>query len=219
MSGYLASLSALETIYLACAIFGGGFFLVRTVLMLSGMGDTDSDIDHPDIDHVDIDHADADHADADHDSRIEDIDHGDHWDHADGGLKLLTLQGITAFVMMFGLTGYSFSRNSLLGSFMTIVVAVLIGLFGMWLIAKGFALMRSMQCSGNLQIYDAIGQEGSVYLTIPAEGVGKIQIVISGRLMVKDAVSLDKKVLKTGERVCVSEISSGGMLVVRGLES
>jgi hypothetical protein len=202
MSGYLAGLSVLEKIYLACAVFGGGFFLLRTILMLSGVGDTDSEVDTADLDHGE-----------DH---IEDIDHGDHA-HGDAGLKLLTIQGLTAFIMMFGLTGFSLSRGSLFGSAVTIAVGVVVGVFAMWLVAKGFSLMRSLQSSGTMRIYDAMGEEGTVYLTIPAEGVGKIQITISGRLMVMDAVSLDKKELKTGERVCVSEITSGGMLAVRGL--
>ena len=89
--------------------------------------------------------------------------------------------------------------------------------FAVWLIAKGFALMRSFQSIGTMRIYDAMGEEGTVYLTIPADGIGKIQVTISGRLMVMDAVSQDKVELKTGERVCVSEITSGGMLAVRGL--
>jgi len=192
----------LEKIYLACAVFGGGFFILRTILMLTGVGDTDSDTDAAHFDHGE-----------DH---IEDIDPGDHT-HGDAGLKLLTIQGLTAFIMMFGLTGFSLSRGSLFGSALTIAFGFVIGFFAMWLVAKGFALMRSMQSSGTMRIYDALGEEGTVYLTIPAEGIGKIQITISGRLMVMDAVSLEKKVLKTGERVSVSEITSGGMLAVRGL--
>jgi hypothetical protein len=218
MSNYLAGLSVLEKIYLACAVFGGGFFIVRTILMLTGLGDTDSDIDTADVGHIDIDHGDLDHDDLDHDeSHLEDIDQGDHTHTETGGLRLLTIQGLTAFVMMFGLTGYALSRSSLLGSIMTIIVGGLVGFFAMWLIAKGFALMRSLQSSGTMQIYDAMGEEGTVYLTIPPEGVGKIQITISGRLMVMDAVSQDKVVLKTGERVRVSEITSGGMIAVRGI--
>ena len=100
---------------------------------------------------------------------------------------------------------------------MTAVVGILVGLFAMWLIARGFALMRSLQSTGTMRISDAMGEEGTVYLTIPAEGIGKIQITISGRLMVMDAVSQDKVELKTGARVCVSEMTSGGMLAVRGL--
>ena len=119
--------------------------------------------------------------------------------------------------MMFGLTGFAVSRSSLLGSLFTVAIGILVGVFAMWLVAKGFALMRSLQSSGTMQLYDAIGEEGTVYLTIPADGVGKIQVTISGRLMVVDAISQDKVDLKTGERVRVSEISSGGMLSVRGI--
>lgn len=217
MSSYLAGLSMLEKIYLACAVFGGGFFVLRTILMLTGIGDTDSDVDTDaaDFDHGDLDH--GDHVDdTHHGDRVDDIDHGDHG-HADSGLKLLTVQGLTAFMMMFGLTGFAISRGSVLGSIFTVAIGILVGLFAMWLVAKGFALMRSLQSSGNIQIYDAIGEEGSVYLTIPAEGIGKIRITISERLKVVDAVSQDKVELKTGTRVRVTEISSGGMLSVRGI--
>ena len=170
------------------------------------LGDTDTDMD------VDTDAADFDH-DPDH---MEDLDHGDHADH-DAGLKLLTLQGLTAFIMMFGATSFAFSRGSLLNDIMIFIIGAAVGLFAMWLVAKGFALMRSLQSSGTMRISDAIGEEGTVYLTIPADGIGKIQVVISGRLMVMDAVSHDKVELKTGERVCVSEITSGGMMAVRSL--
>lgn len=201
MMEYLASLNFLEKIYLMCAILGGAFFVLRTILMLSGIGDADSDTD----------------TDFDHDtSHVEDIDQGDHGDH-DAGLRLLTLQGLTAFIMMFGATGFAFSRGSFLSNIMTFIVGAAVGLFAMWLVAKGFALMRSMQSTGTMRISDAIGEEGTVYLTIPAEGIGKIQVVVSGRLTVMDAVSQDKVQLKTGARVCVSEITSGGMLSVRGL--
>lgn len=204
MTDYMAGLNFLEKIYLMCAVFGGGLFVLRTILMLAGIGDTDSDMD-------------TDSGDFDHDtSHVEDIDHGDHGDH-DAGLKLLTIQGLTSFVMMFGLTGFAFSRSSMLGSIMTIIIGALVGLFAMWLVAKGFALMRNLQSVGNMRISDAIGEEGTVYLTIPAEGIGKIQITISGRLMVMDAVSQNKVEIKTGKRVCVSEITSGGMLAVRDL--
>lgn len=204
MMDYLAGLNFLEKIYLMCAILGGAFFVLRTVLMLAGMGDHSSDTDGGggDFDH-DFDHGDS-------------GDHVDHVDH-DAGLRLLTLQGLTAFIMMFGATGFAFSRGSFLNNVMTFIIGAAVGLFAMWLVAKGFALMRSLQCTGTMRISDAIGEEASVYLTIPADGIGKIQVVISGRLMVVDAVSQDKVQLKTGARVCVSEVTSGGMLSVRGI--
>jgi membrane protein implicated in regulation of membrane protease activity len=211
MSSYMAGLSLLEKVYLACAVFGGGLFVLRTILMLTGIGDTDADTDAGDIDAGDIDHGDMDQGD-----QFDDIDHGDHG-HGDSGLKLLTVQGLTAFIMMFGLTGYAISRGSVIGSIFTVAIGILVGFFAMWLVAKGFALMKSFQSSGNIQIYDAIGEEGTVYLTIPAEGIGKIRVTISGRLKVVDAVSQDKVELKTGTGVRVTEISTGGMLSVRGI--
>lgn len=226
MNSFMAGLSVLEKIYLACGVFGGGVFILRTILMLSGIGDTDSDADaggfdhgdvgHGDFDHGDADHGDADHGDSDETDRFDDLDHGDHG-HGDSGLKLLTVQGLTAFIMMFGLTGFAVSRSSLLGSIFTVAIGIVVGLFAMWLVAKGFALMKSLQSSGNIQIYDAIGEEGTVYLTIPAEGIGKVRITISGRLKVVDAISQDKVELKTGKSVRVSEISTGGLLSVRGI--
>ena len=203
MGDYLASLSGLEKIFLACAVFGGGLFVLRTILMLAGFGDSDSDTDAGDV--------------HDLDDHLDDLDHATH-SGADAGLRILTIQGLTSFAMMFGLTGFAISRSSLLGSVLAIAIGILVGVFAMWLIAKGFALMRSLQSSGTRQIYEAMGQEGTVYLTIPAEGIGKVQVTISGRLTVADAVSLDNVTLKTGQRVCISEVDSAGMLAVRRIE-
>ncbi len=57
-------------------------------------------------------------------------------------------------------------------------------------------------------------QEGSVYLTIPAEGTGKIQITVRGSLGIYNAVSERKEEIKTGSRVLVDRVVSGNVLVV-----
>jgi hypothetical protein len=201
MENYLAGLSGLEKIYLICAVFGGGLFLLRTILMLFGVAHADTDMDAGHFDHGD--------------GHFDDFDSGSH--DVDAGLKLLTVQGLTAFIMMFGLTGFSISRSSAFGAILTIIMGLVVGFLGMLLVAKGFSMMRALQSSGNISIYDAIGEEGTVYLTIPAEGIGKIQIVVSGRLKVMDAVSHDRVAIKTGERISVAEITSGGLLSVRAV--
>jgi len=210
MGAYLAGLSGLEKVFLSCAVFGGGIFIMRMILMLFGadQGDADMDVD------VDMD------VDADTDMDVDDgatgaddsgFDEGD----VDASLKLLTVQGLTAFIMMFGLTGFSVSRSSAVGSVVTVGVGCGVGVFAMWLVAKGFAVMKSLQSSGTMNLYDTMGEEGTVYLTIPSEGIGKVRIIVSGRLKVRDAVSQDKVEIKTGERVSVSEITNQRMLVVR----
>jgi len=208
MAAYLASLTGMEKVYFVCALFGGGLFILRMILMLIGADSSDADTDM-DFDAHDADF-DADHGDMD-DIHVD----GGHDIHADAGLRLLTFQGLTAFVMMFGLTGYSVSRSSGLGSMLTVAAGCLAGLLGIWLIAKGFAVMKTLQSSGTMNISSAIGGEGSVYLTIPADGTGKVQVIVSGRLHVMDAVSAEKKELKTGDRVSVTDVSNERMLVVK----
>jgi len=214
MAEYFASLTGMEKIYLGCAVFGGGMFVIRMVLMLLGAGDTDMDTDAGAD--VDLDaHADT-HFDIDHGGDYA----GDHVaEHVgiDEGLRLLSVQGITAFVMMFGLTGYAVSRSTALGSLFTLAVGGGVGLVGMWIVAKGFSVMNRLQSSGNINIYDAMGEEGTVYLRIPAEGTGKVTVTVSGRLMVMDAVSHDRVDLQTGDRVSVAEVINGRLMSVRKL--
>jgi len=211
MAEYLASLTGMEKVYFVCALFGGGLFILRTILMLCGADSSDADTDM-DFDAHDADF-DADHGDM-HDIHA-DGDHSGHDVQADAGLRLLTFQGLTAFVMMFGLTGYSVSRSSGLGSVLTVAAGCFAGLLGMWLIAKGFAVMNTLQSSGTMNISSSIGGQGSVYLTIPPDGTGKVQVVISGRLHVMDAISAEKEELETGDRVLVTAVSNERTLVVK----
>jgi len=196
MEAYFAGLTGLEKVFLGCAVFGGGLFILRMVLMLVGADSSDADMD---VD-MDVDAGDA--------------TDGDHAD-IDAGLRLLTFQGMTAFVMMFGLTGYTVSRNSGTGTTFTVALGCLAGFAGMWLMAKGFAFMNSLQSSGNMNVKDAVGQEGTVYLTIPAEGTGRVQLPVSGRLKVMSATSHDKVEIKTGTRVSVVAVVNERVLGVR----
>ena len=61
----------------------------------------------------------------------------------------------------------------------------------------------------------AIHEQGTVYMMIPPEGVGKVQLPVQGRLQTLDAVSADHDELITGTRVQVVEIVSGNTLKVR----
>jgi len=202
MEAYFAGLTGLEKVFMGCAVFGGGLFILRMVLMLVGADSSDADMD-VDMD-IDMD-ADVDASDS---ADFDDVE-------IDAGLRLLTFQGMTAFVMMFGLTGYAVSRNSGTGTAFTVALGCLAGFAGMWLMAKGFALMNSLQSSGNMNVKDAVGQEGTVYLTIPAEGPGRVQLPVSGRLKVMSATSHDKVEIKTGTRVSVVAVVNERVLGVR----
>ena len=200
MQQFLDSLTAMEWIFFISAVAGGSLFLVRMLLMfVAGVGH-DMGLHVDPGDGVDV-HVDGDAS----------------VDHADAGMKLLTFQGFMAFFMMFGLMGLWGMRGGMIGATLSLITAVATGVGSAWLIALLTRFMMRMQSSGTLDIYNALGQEGSVYLTIPAEGEGKVQVTVQDRLMVMDAASGDKEELKTGERIRVIGISGTSILVVEKL--
>ena len=190
-----------ENFYLGCGLFGAAIFILRMILMLAG-----ADADHGDFGHIPDDIPDDVHGDFQGD-----VSDGD----LDPGLRLLTIQGVVAFVMMFGLTGYSMSHGVKAGPVPTLLVSIAIGGATMWLLARTFKLMSSLQSSGTVTLDAATGEHGTVYLTVPAAGVGKVQVKVGSHLRVVDAVSEKKEELKTGERVVVASALDGRTLVVK----
>ncbi|MCP4157645.1 MAG: hypothetical protein GY757_58590 [bacterium] len=233
MTLYFESLSAIEKLYFICATVGGVFFVVRIILMLLGtihIGDADGvhvdgdadgfDMDggHGDIDGMDVDggHGDIDVVDVDSGHGDIDIvsDANDVHD-SDSSFRLLSLQGLTTFFMMFGLVGLALSKQSKVVVLWSMIGAFAGGLLSLWIIAKIFKSMTRLQSDGTMDIRAAIGKQGTVYLTIPAENKGKVQITIQGTLREMPAVSLYKKEIKTGETIEVDSVAGLNTLVVR----
>jgi membrane protein implicated in regulation of membrane protease activity len=207
MTEFFESLKPIEKVFLISAILGGAIFLVRLVLFFIGMGhhgmDTDSGFGS------DVGH------DVGHDV---DAPHGDLQGHADdteSSFKFISLQSITAFFMMFGLIGLALSRQSKWPTTLSVFGAVAAGFFSVWVMGKLLSSMARLQSEGTLDIRNAIGQEGTVYLRIPATGKGIVQITVQDTLRELTAVSQDKTEIQTGERVVVEDVTGGNILVVR----
>ena len=69
-----------------------------------------------------------------------------------------------------------------------------------------------------VKMVNAIGQVGKVYLTIPADGQGKIEVVIQKRLKVVEAMTKGDVNIPTGTQVKVLAVSGPGTLVVEPLD-
>jgi membrane protein implicated in regulation of membrane protease activity len=226
MEALFGELSGLEKVFLTCAILSGILFAIRMVMFfLGGFADADADAD-VDVD-VDVDmdmdmdmdmdvDMDVD-ADIDVDADV-DADAGElsaEPGTSDISFRLITFQGITGFFVMFGLVGFALLRQSKVGEETAIAGAILAGFVTLLAIGKLFSLMKSMQSSGTINVRNAIGQEGTVYLTIPAEGTGKVQVRVQDRLREFEAVSENKQEIKTGEQIKVLRVVSGNTLIVR----
>lgn len=179
----------LDTLFLICAIVGGVAFALRTLLMLLGIGDGfggDADL-----------HADAAGA------------HGDH----DAGTQLLSIQGLAAFLMMFGLVGLALRRESDFAGPIAVAGALVAGLASMWVVAWVFRLMSRLQSSGNIDLTSAVGRQGVVYLTIRPGSSGQVQVAVQGRLGVFDAESAGGVEIATGRAVRVVAVRAGALIV------
>ena len=193
MEAFYSSLSPVQKLFLFCALLGGIIFILRMILMLFGLGD--HDIHDGDFDHGGFDHADG---------------HGD----SDASFKLFSIQGLTGFFMMFGVVGLGLSRQAWVPDIIAAAGGTLAGLATVWILGKIMVSMNQLQSDGTVKLSSAIGGQGKVYLTVPAEGSGQVQLPIQGRLMIYDAVSANQEEIKTGDQVIVIDITGGNILVV-----
>lgn len=184
----MAGLTFIEIIYWASTIIGGTLFLLRLIMLFVG-GDTGEDV-----------------ADSAFDAAGE---HGD----ADISFKLLSVQGLTSFFMMFGLVGLALLRAGV-PVLVTVVGGMIAGLVTVAISGLIFTQMKRLQTEGTIHIQNTIGTEGSVYLTIPKNGTGQVQIIAQGSLKIFDAVSNNKNTIATGEKVHVVGVAGGNTLIV-----
>jgi len=200
MNEWVQALTGMEWVFFVSALVGGLFLMIWIVLQFVGGGD-DLDFD-TDVD-VDVD------VDASPDVSGE----------ADVSFKLLSFQGISAFFTMFGLVGLAIIQEGGGSSLAATAGGVATGGLAMFVIAKLFAFFRGLQSSGTVNMNDAVGQEGSVYLGIPAGGEGKVQITVNNHLKVLDATTDAAEKIETGQRIRVTRVVDGQTLVVEPLPS
>ncbi len=187
---------SMHTVYVAAALAGSVMMVIQVVLALIG-GDSQSDITPESHDfHVDS-------TDAAHDGA-----------HGAGGLSFRT---VVAFISFFGVGGWAADDAGLPG-WATILCGVASGSVAFWVVGLVLTQMYRLKSEGNLQIRNALGVEGRVYLAVPAErsGAGQVTVPIQGRSMQYKAVTRGKE-LKTGSLCKVVAVVSNDTLEVEGL--
>lgn len=188
MKDFFTQLSTLEQTYWIIALVGSAVFIV--IFFLTFIGGADSDMD-----------TNASEFQAD-----------------DGGVgfQFFTFKGIVAFFTIFGWTGITCLNNGF-SSTATIIIATIAGLIMMVVTSSLFYWMHKLAESGTLNINNAVGVIGEVYLPIGAERskMGKVQIKVQGSLRELEAITDELEDLKTGAMVKVSKIVSAEMLLVK----
>lgn len=131
------------------------------------------------------------------------------------GFQFFTFKNLVAFFTIFGWSGISFLEAGM-SKGIVILLATICGLAMMFVMAFLFYQMRKMTSSGTLKMENAIGQIGSVYLTIGANRsrIGKVQITVQGALRELEALTDENADLPTNAVVKVNEVTANGILIV-----
>jgi membrane protein implicated in regulation of membrane protease activity len=130
------------------------------------------------------------------------------------------VRSVTAFFVGFGWGGVVSLRSGI-SLPLTIVLAFLMGAVFLFVV---FYIMKSifkLSDSGNIEYRNAVGQSGTVYIAIPAEGKGRgqIQVKVQGRLREVDAITDGKEELPTGTAVSVVKVIGDSTMVVKKMEA
>ena len=203
------SLDLAAQIFYCIAIPASVILLIQTVLTFIGIGDgaeadADADVDIPD---------DADTPDG--------VFGGDTVTETHDfvgleGLRVLTLRGIIAFFVVFGWVGVVMDSFDI-KLYITIPVAFVCGVAIMFVLALIFRSLMKLRNNGNIDNKNAIGVSGKVYLTVPPsrQGQGKVQIIVQGAFVEREAVTDDPSPILTGSEIVVVGVSGQTDLIVK----
>ena len=188
-----ASLSLIMKILWGVTLAASLIFIIQSIMTFVG-ADVDADFD-TDVD-LSMDGADL--------------------SNIDGGSNLYTFRNFVNLVLGFGWSAILL-KDRIQSTPVLILVSILIGLALVVAVMYLFKWLNSMQQSGNIDIQkSAVGCEGKVYLTIPAErkGAGKVQISINGAVREYDALTESAEDLKTGTSIRVVDVVDSNTVIV-----
>lgn len=132
---------------------------------------------------------------------------------------LFTFRGFVSFFAISGWTGLLFMKL-LLHPIISIILAFICGLVSMVLLALLVKMLMRLQSDGTINLKNAIGIQGEVYLRIPAnnQGKGKVSFLIQERFREFDAITYEKDTLLTGTMIRVVDVISNDVVVVEKID-
>jgi len=213
MTEFWNALTLVQKIFYFIAVPSTAVLIFQTILTVIGIGngsfdDTDVDFDgavdaEADFDGVDLD------ADGDFDPDP-DVDEF----HA-SGFRLFTIKGIVAFFAIFGWTGIVIlakGGSTLLAS----IVSLIAGSIALIGVAAALYAFSKMQSDGTLNIRNAVGHTGTVYIPIAPDRKpgGKIQLILQDELRDLPAITDFHTAIPTGTSVVITAIGENDSLVV-----
>ncbi|HEV3418156.1 MAG TPA: hypothetical protein VG056_15125 [Pirellulales bacterium] len=235
----------METLFLVCAIVGGTLVVCQFLMTVIGFAGHGADLHGGDF-HVGGFDAGAGHGGDLHGGELHGGDaHGGELQHesqnansgspgvashsapthgsqpshgaADWFFGVLSFRTVVAAVALFGVGG----KAALAAGFdpvATLAIAIGAGLAAMYAVHGLMRGLKSLDTDRTMRIERAIGQPGTVYLSIPAHhsGSGKIQLTLQNRLDELEAVTAGDR-LPDGAKIKVVSIIGPGTVEVEAM--
>jgi membrane-bound ClpP family serine protease len=151
-----------------------------SLLSFFGFGD--------DVDGIDVD--------VDTDTDFDDVD------DVDGGFPIFTFRNFLTFFTFFSWGGIV-SLDAGMTPGWSIVVGTISGIVMVGMIISIFFLFNKLRVDNTGKLSDTIGTGGTIHLSIPENGKGKVNVLIKGSHRTEDAISKGGVEIKTGSQVKV----------------
>ena len=195
MTEWWTSLDLFMKILWCIAIASSLIFIIETVLTFIG-ADVEMDMDT-------------------------DFDMPDGGFEGDPSMNLYTFRNLVNFLLGMSWTAILL-QEQIASKALLMVIAFAVGALLVFAVMMMFKGLSKMQQSGNIDLYkSAVGCNGKVYLTVPAErkGSGKVQISINDSIREYDALTDSEDDLKTGTSIKVVEVLDASTLLVEEINS
>lgn len=181
----------MATFFLACFAIGGVVLTAQLVMSLLGLG-------------------------GDHELAAHDVSHDPHALTHDG-LDLLSVRALAAGTGFLGIIGYAGLRAGT-GPVLALGLGIASGLVAAVGIAWLMRSLRRLETDKTLDLGSAIGIEGRVHLTIPAQrsGAGKVLVALHDRLLELPAVTAGPAIA-SGTNILVTDIDQDTLVVSTSL--
>jgi hypothetical protein len=124
---------------------------------------------------------------------------------AGDGLDLLSVRSLSAGAVLFGAVGLWLNGRGLPG-FVAVAAAFVAGAIATVATALVTRQLLRLESDGSLQLENAVGRSGTVYLPVPARrsGYGMVQFELQGRTVELRAVADEAAIIPTGTPVIVT---------------
>lgn len=197
MQVWWSSMTIFEQVFWYIALPFSVIFIIQLIMTFAGLGGHSGDVG----------------GDFSHDGS--DIQHDHPANEAVQSFNLFTLRNFIAFFTILGWTGIACIHSELNVGW-TIGISIVMGLAAMFLVAGLFYFISRLSDSGNVNMQNAIGQTGNVYIPLRAKAAntGKVSIAFQGALREMPAITQGDEDLATGTLVRVTGISGGTVLIV-----